>query len=222
MIVSTELDQYTAAHSSPEPPYLAALAAETRARFPGRHGMMVGPVEGEFLALLVAVTGARRVLEIGTFTGYSSLSMAAALPPDGTIVTCDVNPDHVELARRHIGTSPFAGRIEIRLGPALETLDTLPGPFDLVFVDADKTNYANYYEAVLPKLADGAVLLVDNVLWDRRVLDPDDGDAETRAIAAFNDKVRGDERVTCLMLSIRDGISVIRRRPPGGGVPGDR
>jgi caffeoyl-CoA O-methyltransferase len=214
VIVSTQLDQYAAAHSAPEPPYLAALAAETRERFPRAHGMMVGAVEGQFLALMASLVGARRVLEIGTFTGYSSLAMAGGLPPGGTIVTCDVNPDHVAVARRHIEASPFAGRIEIRLGPALETLDTLPGPFDLVFVDADKGSYANYYEAVLPKLADGGVVLVDNVLWDGRVLDATDDDAETRAIAAFNDTVRDDPRVTSLMLPIRDGITVIRRASP--------
>ncbi len=210
MIVTPELDQYTVEHSTPEPPHLAALAEETR-QFSSAHGMMVGPVEGQFLALMVELTGAHRVLEIGTFTGYSALSMAAALPPRGTLVTCDVNPDHIGVARRHIAQSPFADRIDIRLGPALETLETLPGPFDLVFIDADKSNYANYYEAVLPKLAEGGLILVDNVLWSGRVLDPEESDEDTKAIRAFNDKVRDDSRVTCVMLSIRDGITVIRR-----------
>ncbi|MCA1846550.1 MAG: class I SAM-dependent methyltransferase, partial [Actinobacteria bacterium] len=163
------------------------------------------------LALMVQLSGARRVLEIGTFTGYSSLSMASALPPDGTIVTCDVNPDHVAVARRHIEQSPYADRIDIRLGPALQTLDSLPGPFDLVFIDADKTNYANYYEAVLPKLAQSGLILVDNVLWSGRVLDADP-DEETQAIRAFNDRVRDDPRVTCVILTIRDGVTVIRPR----------
>ncbi|MDQ4097486.1 MAG: class I SAM-dependent methyltransferase [Actinomycetota bacterium] len=217
MIVTPELDAYTAEHTTPaEPPYLADLAAETR-QFSTAHNMMVGAVEGQFLALMVELSGARRVLEIGTFTGYSALSMAAALPADGTLVTCDVNPDHVAMARRHIAASPYANRIEIRLGPALETLETLPGPFDLVFIDADKTNYANYYETALPKLAERGVMLVDNVLWSGRVLDPDGADEDTRAIRAFNDRVRDDPRVTCLMVTIRDGISVIRHRPRPGG-----
>jgi caffeoyl-CoA O-methyltransferase len=214
VIVTPELDAYTGEHTTPEPSHLAALAAETR-EFSTAHNMMVGPVEGQFLALMVELSGARRVLEIGTFTGYSALSMAAALPPGGTLLTCDVNPDHVAVARRHIAASPYADRIEIRLGPALETLETLPGPFDLVFIDADKTNYANYYEAVLPKLAVGGLMLVDNVLWSGRVLGPDGPDTldeESRAIRAFNDKVRDDPRVTCVMLTIRDGISVIRHR----------
>jgi caffeoyl-CoA O-methyltransferase len=210
VIVTPELDAYTADHTTPEPPYLAALAAETR-EVSTAHNMMVGPVEGRFLAFMVELTGARRVLEIGTFTGYSALSMAAALPAGGTIVTCDVNRDHVGIARRHIEASPFADRIDIRLGPALDTLDTLSGPFDLVFIDADKTNYANYYEAVLPKLVPQGLMLVDNVLWSGRVLDPNDPDEETQAIRAFNDRVRDDPRVTCLMLTIRDGITVIRR-----------
>ena len=210
MIVTPELDRYTVEHSTPEPPHLAALAEETR-HFSTASGMMVGPVEGQFLALMVELSGAHRVLEIGTFTGYSALSMAAALPPRGTLVTCDVNPDHLAVARRHIAASPFADRIDIRLGPALETLETLPGPFDLVFIDADKTNYANYYEAALPKLAEGGLILVDNVLWSGRVLDPEGSDEEAQAIRAFNDKVRSDPRVTCVMLSIRDGITVIRR-----------
>ncbi|MGH9280918.1 MAG: O-methyltransferase, partial [Acidimicrobiales bacterium] len=131
MIVTPEVDQYAAEHSTPEAPHLSALAAETR-DFSTAHGMMVGPVEGQFLALMVELTGARRILEIGTFTGYSALSMAPALPPGGTIVTCDINEDHVAVARRHIGASPFADRIEIRVGPALDTVADLPGPFDLV------------------------------------------------------------------------------------------
>ena len=209
VIITPEIDAYTAQHSAPEPPHLAALAAETRA-FSQSHGMMVGPVEGQFLAFMVRLTGARRILEIGTFTGYSALSMAAALPADGSIVTCEVNPDHAAIARRHFGASPYADRIDLRLGPALDTVAQLPGPFDLVFVDADKTNYLNYYQAVLPKLAPGGMILVDNVLWSGRVIDPDDESDDTRAIRAFNDHVRDDQRISPLMLTVRDGITVIR------------
>ena len=209
MIVTPEIDAYTAEHSDPEPPHLEAVAAATRS-FTESHGMMVGPVEGQFLSLMVALTGARRVLEIGTFTGYSSLAMASALPDDGTIVTCEVDPDHARLAREHIAASPYADRIEVRLGPAAETLSSLAGPFDLVFIDADKAGYLSYYEAVLPLLAPTGVILADNVLWSGRVLDDDDQSEDTRAIRAFNDRVRDDPRVSCVMLTVRDGVSVIR------------
>jgi caffeoyl-CoA O-methyltransferase len=210
VIITPELDAYAAAHSDPESSDLAAVAAATR-DFSTSHGMMVGPVEGGFLALMVALTGARRVLEIGTFTGYSALSMAGALPDGGRIVTCEVNPEHAAVARRHFDASPFADRIDLRLGPALETVSGLPGPFDLVFIDADKGNYLNYYEAVLPKLADDGVILADNVLWSGRVLDDDDRSEDTAAIRVFNDRVRDDRRVRRLILTIRDGVSVIRR-----------
>ncbi|MFP5317712.1 MAG: O-methyltransferase [Acidimicrobiia bacterium] len=214
MIVTPEVDAYAAAHSDPEPAHLAAVAAATR-EFSEAHGMMVGPLEGHFLALFVALTQARLVLEIGTFTGYSALSMAAALPPGGRIVTCEVDADHAALARRHVEASPYADRIEIRLGPALDTIAALGGPFDLVFIDADKTNYLNYYEAVLPKLAEGGVILADNVLWSGRVLDEEDQSDDTQAIRAFNEHVRDDPRVSCVVLTVRDGVSVIRRSPAG-------
>jgi len=173
--------------------------------------MMVGVLEGRFLEFLVFMTGARRVLEIGTFTGYSALSMAAALPPDGRVVTCDIDPVTNAIARRHVLSSPFADRIDLRLGPALDTIAALDGPFDLVFVDADKESYLAYYEAVLPKLADRGVIVVDNVLWSGRVLDPSDQTADTRAIRAFNEAVVADPRVVCVMTTVRDGVTLIRR-----------
>ncbi|MEW6155273.1 MAG: O-methyltransferase [Actinomycetota bacterium] len=211
MIVDPELERYAADHSSPEAPHLAAAAARTREASQS-HAMMVGPLEGQFLALMVALTGARRVLEIGTFTGYSALSMAAALGEGGTIVTCELDPEHAGLAQGHFDASPFADRIDLRLGPALETVAGLDGPFDLVFIDADKAHYLDYYEAVLPKVAPGGVVLADNVLWSGRVLDLDDQSEDTAAIRAFNDRVRDDPRVTCVILTIRDGVSVIRPR----------
>jgi caffeoyl-CoA O-methyltransferase len=177
--------------------------------------MMVGAIEGRFLETLVAISGARRVLEIGMFTGYSALSMAAALPPGGHLITCDINPAAEAVARRHIEASPYVDRIEIRMGPALETIGRLDGLFDLVFIDADKANYRNYYEAVLPRLAEGGLIAVDNVLWSGRVLDPsgpdEEDDGDTRAIAEFNDFVRNDPRVVCVMLTVRDGVTLIRR-----------
>ncbi len=216
MIITSEIDAYCAEHSAPEGPQLAALAGETRDRS-FSFNMMVGPVEGRFLALMVELTGARRVLEIGTFTGYSALSMAAALPDGGSIVTCELSPEHAAVARRAFLASPYADRIDLRLGPALETVAGLPGPFDLVFVDADKVNYIHYYELVVPKLSGRGVILADNVLWGGKVLDPQDDSADTRAVRAFNDHVRDDPRVTCLMLTIRDGISVIRPACRGPG-----
>ncbi len=211
-VVPEDLEAYAVTHSSPEAPWLVALAAETR-EVSEQHGMMVGVLEGRFLEFLVFMTGARRVLEIGTFTGYSALSMAAALPPDGRIVTCDIDPVTNEVARRHASSSPHGDRIEFRLGPALETLASLDGPFDLAFIDADKESYLAYYEAVLPKLADRGVIVVDNVLWSGRVLDPADESVDTVAIRAFNDAVAADPRVVCVTLTVRDGVTLLRRAP---------
>jgi len=151
-IVDPNIERYAAEHTSPEPPELQAVARETHERFEGRSGMLTGHLEGAFLRSLVAISGARRVLEIGMFTGYSAMAMASALPSDGRLVTLDISEEHAEVARRHIEASPWRDRIEIRMGPALDTLAGLDGPFDFVFIDADKTNYRNYYEAVLPKL----------------------------------------------------------------------
>ena len=209
-IVPAEIERYAEAHTTPPPAYLEALADETRTTL-AAPGMMVGPVEGQVLQMLVFLSSARRVLEIGTFSGYSALSMAAGLPDDGHILTCEVDPRHAEVARRHIASSPFADRIEVRLGRALDTVRGLDGPFDLVFIDADKGGYVDYYEAVLPKLADDGAILADNTLADGRVVDP--GDSEmARAIARFNDHVRADERVECALLTIRDGVTLIRKR----------
>jgi predicted O-methyltransferase YrrM len=210
-VTRQDIDHYAEAHSSPEHPLLAEVAAETRATQEA-HGMMVGLLEGRFLETLVWLSGARRILEIGTFTGYSALSMAAAMPPDGRLVTCEVNPDRAAVARRHFDASPWAERIEVRVGPALDTVASLDGPFDLVFIDADKANIRNYYEAVLPKLGRRGLIAVDNVVWSGRVLDPADQTDDTVAIRAFNDFVPTDERVTAVMLTVRDGVTLLRRR----------
>jgi caffeoyl-CoA O-methyltransferase len=210
VIVDEQLERYAEEHTSPNGELFERLAAETRERMQAPQ-MMVGLLEGEFLAHLVRLARARRVLELGTFTGYSSISMASALPSDGRIVTCDVNAEAVEIARRYMDESGYGDKIEIRLGPALDVLRELDGPFDFVFIDADKVNYENYYEAVLPKLADDGLIVVDNVLWSGRVLD-EDGDQTTRAIRAFNDHVRDDDRVIAVMLTVRDGMTLIRKR----------
>jgi caffeoyl-CoA O-methyltransferase len=209
--VDPDLDRYATEHSTPEPDVLQRVAAATRESLDAP-GMMVGPLEGRFLEMLVYLSQPRRVLEIGTFSGYSALSMAPALPPGGRIVTCDVDPKAAALARAHFEASPWADRIELRQGPALATLAELEGPFDLVFIDAEKVEYRDYYEAVLPLLSERGVIAVDNVLWGGRVLDPDDPRDDTKAIAAFNDFVVSDPRVVAVMLTIRDGVTLIRRR----------
>ena len=209
-VVDPDIEAYAGAHTTPPPPYLVALAEETN-RSLASPQMMVGPLEGRFLELLVYASQARRVLEIGTFSGYSALSMAAGLPPGGTITTCEIDPAAAEVAGRAVATSPYAGQVDIRLGPALETLATLDGPFDLVFIDADKTSYVDYYEAVLPKLAAAGIIVVDNTLWSGRVLDGSDTSDDTAAIRAFNAHVVADPRVVCVQLSVRDGVTLVRR-----------
>jgi caffeoyl-CoA O-methyltransferase len=209
-IVDPDIEAYASEHTTPHPPYLDEAAEVTRSELGPLAQMMVGTLEGRFLEMLVAVSGATRVLEIGTFTGYSSISMAAGLPPGGSIVSCEVSERHAELARKHIAASPYADRIEVRLGPALETIAALEGSFDFVFIDADKGNYLNYYEAVLPRLSERGFIAADNTLWSGRVLT--DGDADTAAIKAFNDRVAADERVVCVQLTVRDGVTLIRPR----------
>jgi caffeoyl-CoA O-methyltransferase len=209
-ITDPSVEEYATAHTTAPPAYLAALAEETTKTldFPQ---MMVGALEGRFLEMLVFALGAKRILEIGTFSGYSALSMAAGMPADGRITTLEISERHADVARRHIAASPFAGRIEVVLGPALESLKTLAGPWDFVFIDADKTNYRNYYEAVLPELAPSGVIAVDNVLWSGRVVDADDTSGETKAIREFNDAVLADRRVTCVLCPVRDGVMLVRR-----------
>ena len=211
-IVAPEVERYAEEHTTPPPEHLVALAEETRATLPTPQ-MMTGPVEGRFLELLVFASGARLVLEIGTFSGYSALSMAAGLPADGRIVTCEIDPEVAEVARRHIQASGYGDRIEQRVGPALEILEELDGPFDLVFVDADKQSYSDYLEAALPKLSDSGLIAIDNTLWSGRVVEGDDADERTRALMELNDRLRSDPRLVCVLLTVRDGITLVRRAP---------
>jgi caffeoyl-CoA O-methyltransferase len=197
-----EVEAYAEAHSSPPPELFERLAAETRANFDNPQ-MMVGPVEGSLLRFLVAMARPQRVLEIGVFTGWSSIEMARALPPGGRIVALDVNEETTAVARRYAKEAGVADRIEYRLGPALETLEELDGPFDLVFIDALKHEYLAYYESALPKLADGGTILADNTLF---------GLDEEHALAEFNREILADERVECVLLPIREGVTLIRRR----------
>ena len=210
-VAAEAAEAYALAHTTPPEPALAALIEETHASL-ASPGMLSGPVEGRLLELLVHGMQARVVLEIGTYSGFSALSMAAGLPPGGRIITCELDPGHAAFARRQIEASPHRERIELREGPALETVSSLPGPFDLVFIDAEKTGYTGYYEAVLPKLAAHGLIVVDNTLWSGRVIGagPDSGD-DTRALARFNDHIAADARVVCTMLTVRDGITLIRK-----------
>ena len=210
-IVRDEIDDYARTHTTPPTDVLARLAEETRATLECPQ-MLTGPIEGRFLELLVWGTGARRVLEIGTYSGYSALSMAAGLPPDGTIDTCEIDPRHADVAGRYIAEAGLADRITVHVGPASETVERLPGPWDLVFIDADKAGYRGYYEAVLPKLAERGLIAVDNTLQSGRVVDDPAATPNTRAIVEFNEYLRNDERIVSVLLTVRDGVTLIRRR----------
>jgi caffeoyl-CoA O-methyltransferase len=209
-IVPAEIEAYAEAHTSAPTDLLRRLAEETRATLRSPQ-MLTGTVEGRLLEFLVFATGARRVLELGTYSGYSAISMAAALPEGGRIDTCEVDDQHAEVARRFIEEAGFSDRITIHLGPALETLSRLEGDFDLVFIDADKENYVNYYEAVLPRLSERGLIAADNTLWSGRVIDESEQSEGTVAIRVFNEHVRHDDRVVSVMLTVRDGVTLIRR-----------
>jgi caffeoyl-CoA O-methyltransferase len=212
-IVDPDVERYVEAHTTPPEPHLAELAEETREKLRAPQ-MLTGTVEGRFLEMLVFAAKPRLVLELGTYSGYSALSMAAALPPGGRIVTCELDEEHAAFAQRHIDASPYADRIEIRVGPGVETIAVLDGPFDLVFIDADKVNYVNYYEAVLPKLSEEGLILADNTLWHGEVADANAEESDNlNAIRTFNDHVAGDTRVRSVMLSVRDGVTLIRPAP---------
>jgi len=207
-IVEPGVERYAEEHSSPEAALFQRLAAETREKSSVPQ-MMVGLLEGRFLGLLVRTLQARHILELGTFTGYSSISMALALPPDGSVITCDVNEETTEIARRYAQEAGVAARIDYRLGPALETIAGLEGEFDLVFIDADKPNYLNYYEATLPRLARRGLIVLDNTLWSGRVADPDENDENVQAIRTINKRVLEDPRVDNVLLTVRDGMNLV-------------
>ena len=208
-ILSSALEAYATRHGSPETRIFRDLVRVTRAktRWPQ---MQVGRLEGGFLRLLVRIARARRVLEIGSFTGYSTLAMAEGLPTDGRLITCDLDPVATRIARDYWGRSRHGKKIRLELGPALRTLRKLKGPFDVVFIDADKENYIHYWERCVPKVRRGGILLADNVLWSGRVLRPQD--RTTRAITAFNRLVAVDRRVETVMLPIRDGLTLAWKR----------
>jgi len=207
-----ELDEYAQAHSTRPDEPLERLYAETHEKLAAPQ-MLTGPIEGRFLEMLVWTSGARRVLEIGTYSGYSALSMAAALPDDGELITCDVWEEAHEMAKRYAAESPHGSKIDFRLGPALETIETLEGPFELVFIDADKTNYVNYFHATLPLLSERGLIVFDNTLWSGRVLPGhDDGSEQTKAFRELNDSLAADPRGVVVMLPIRDGVTLFRKK----------
>ncbi len=208
-LVDQKLEDYARAHGSPASALLEELRAYTWEKVAVPQ-MQVGLIEGNFLRVLVRVSQAKRVLEVGTFTGYSALNLAAGLPDDGQLITCELDPGNAAVARSFFDRSPDAHKIEIRLGPAAETLAALEGPFDLAFIDADKINYTRYFEAIRPLMRSGGLIVVDNVLWSGKVLEPaHDQDAETAAIVAFNQHVARLVDLDKVMLTVRDGMSLI-------------
>lgn len=209
-LVPSEIEAYAEAYSMSESSVCHALREETQ-RTMEYAQMLVGPLEGAFLKMMTQLVGAKRVLEIGTFTGYSALCFAEALPADGTVITCEIDEKSSSVARRYMAQTPVGSKISIRMGPALDTMGTLTGPFDLIFIDADKTNYLNYYRRALDLLAPKGVILIDNVLWSGEVLKQPPPDESTAAIQEVNRTVSTDPRVSAVLVTIRDGVLVVRR-----------
>ena len=212
-LLSPELAEYLVAHGTPPDAVQESLIEETAA-LGAIAGMQIAPEQGAFLTVFTRLIGARRAIEIGTFTGYSALCIARGLPADGRLVCCDVSEEWTAIGRRAWDAAEVADRIDLRIAPALETLAALPADssFDLAFIDADKPNYANYFDALLPKMRTNGAILVDNVLWDGRVVKSDADDENTVAIRAFNDKVASDAHVDTVMLPIADGLTLLRKR----------
>ncbi len=213
--LSDELAAYVVEVGVREPDVLARLREETAA-IP-QHGMQIAPEEGAFLAMLVELTGARRCIEIGTFTGYSATALALALPGDGQLVCCDVSQEWTSLASRYWDEAGVADKIDLRVAPAAETLDQLLAngeeeTYDFAFVDADKAGYDGYYEQLLRLVRRGGLIAFDNMLWGGEVLDQDSTDEDTVALRALNTKLAGDERITLCLLPVADGVTLARRR----------
>ena len=211
LIIDAPLWDYMRRVTLREPALLRRLREETTPL--PKANFQISAEQGQFMGLLMHLMGARRTIEVGVFTGYSALSVALALPDDGHVVACDVNEEWTSIARRYWREAGVDHKIDLRIGPALGTLDALiaggqANQFDFVFIDADKTNYANYYERALVLLRPGGLIAVDNVLWDGRVIDPSVDDPDTRAIRAFNERITTDERVWLSMLPVRDGLTL--------------
>jgi len=215
LFIPEDLEKYAHDHTSVPSTLLDRIEQETIAGVPNSQ-MLTGRVEGTFLRMLVRISGARRALEIGTFTGYSALMIAEGLPEDGELITCEISEEHARIAADYFKQSPHGWKIRLAEGPALRTIRQLPAEsIDFVFVDADKSRYPLYYEEAIRLLRPGGLMLADNVFWSGEILHPDDEDS--RAIAEFNDGVRSDDRVEKVMLSVRDGVYLIRKREGGNG-----
>jgi caffeoyl-CoA O-methyltransferase len=207
--LAPEIETYLFEHTRAPAPIFEEMRARTYAEVPSPQ-MQVGRVEGALLRILAAAIGARRILEIGTFTGFSGLSMAESLPEDGELITCDIDPKATALAREFFDRTPHGKKIRIVLGDALATLKSLAPPLDMVFLDADKKHYVDYYEGALPLMRPGGLLLADNALWSGEVLAPETADA--KGIAAFNARATADPRVDNVLLPVRDGIMIVRKK----------
>lgn len=207
--VNEEIERYCFDHTDKECEQLIQLQKDTFENLEIPQ-MLTGRIEGRLLRMLALLVDAKRILEVGTFSGYSALSMAEALPDGGELFTCDLDPDAIAVAKRFFNESPHGDKITLLEGPALESIAKLKGPFDLAFIDADKVNYQNYYEAILPLMRSGGLIAVDNVLWSGRVLKPED--ESDHAIADFNKTVRADDRVDHVMLTVRDGVYLLRKK----------
>ena len=215
IVLNDALYEYLLSVSLREPDVLCRLREET-AKMP-QHNMQISPEQGQFIALLVELIGARKCLEVGTFTGYSTLSLALALPEDGQIVACDISEEFTSRAKPYWQKAGVAGKIDLRLGPALETLDALiadgeSGAFDFAFIDADKVNYQGYFQRALDLIRRGGLILVDNVLWSGAVVDPARDDEDTEAIRAFNQACADDPRISLSLVPIGDGLTLARKR----------
>jgi O-methyltransferase len=215
LTLTPDLHRYLLDHSLREPPVLAQLRAVTAAM--PEANMQIAPEQGQLLSLIARTIGARRCIEVGTFTGYSSLAVALALPGDGQLITCDVSAEWTEVARRFWRAAGVESRIDLRLQPALRTLDELlqngaASSFDFALLDADKGNYVNYYERLIDLVRAGGVICVDNTLWSGAVARPEINDRDTQAIRAFNDRAHRDERVDLSLIPIGDGLTLIRKR----------
>ena len=211
--LTPELHEYVVSHGTPPDAVQQALIEETR-ELGGISIMQVAPEQGAFLTLVTKLIGARRAIEVGTFTGYSSLCIARGLPADGELLCCDVSEEWTAIGRRHWEKAGVADRIRLEIAPAADTLRALPDDpaFDLAFIDADKTGYRTYYEEILKRLRPGGLVLVDNVLWAGSVIDPTNQSDDTVAIREFNDFVAQDERVDCAMIPLSDGLTLLRKR----------
>lgn len=211
-LISPELFDYVAAHAPAPDDVLRDLAAETAA-MGGASSMQIAPDQGAFMGLLARLIGVSFAVEVGTFTGYSSICVARALAPGGRLLCCDVSEEYTAVARKYWDRAGVADRIDLRIAPAADTLAALPTEptVDLAFLDADKTGYLGYWEQLVPRLRPGGVLLVDNVLWSGRVVDPDVTDADTVALREFNDRVAADDRVEAVLLPVADGLTLARK-----------